>query len=51
MSDGFPREACKSKAVQVAGIACDKVEWTTGSKGMLVIILGLEENAQSEGAG
>ena len=45
MSDGFPSEACKSRAVQVEGIACDEVD----SKGMLVIILGLEETAQGEG--
>lgn len=51
MSDGFPSEACKSRAVQVEGIACDKAEWTTGSKGMLVIILGLGETAQGERAG
>lgn len=47
MSDGFPSEAYKSRAVQVEGIACDEVD----SKGMLVIILGLEETAQGEGAG
>lgn len=48
LSDGFPSEAmCKSRAVQVEGIACDEVD----SKGMLVIILGLEETAQGEGAG